>query len=198
MKFPLSVPGMDGHIIEVTTASLGRPPQLLIDSLPAPTGPHKGEWLIYRPDGTLATVTLTGQPFDIVPKVSVNGQDIALAPPLQPHEWVLICLPLVLLFLSLIGAVFGALAAIINVFLVRSSAPDHVRSLSALGVAFLAFAIVLPATLVMRRDEPDSAASQPLFRPHPHHHKPHKKPVAPPADVPASSTPDAAPAGATQ
>lgn len=191
MKFPLSVPGMDGHVIEVTTAALGRPPQLLIDSLPAPTGPHKGEWLVYRPDGTLTTVTLTGHALDIVPKVSVNGYDMALAPPLQWHEWLLIGMPLVLLFLGLIGAVFGALAAIVNLFLVRSSAPDHVRSLSALGVAFLAFAIVIPATLVMRRDEPDSAVSQPLFHPRPRHPKPHKKPLAPP-DAAPTSTPDSA------
>jgi len=74
MRFPLTVPGMEGHQIEVATKALGLSPQLLIDDFPAPTGQKKGEWLIYRPDGTIVPVLLTGSPLDIVPaSLSTDG-----------------------------------------------------------------------------------------------------------------------------
>ena len=38
MRYPLTVPGMEGHTIEVTTATLLKPPQVLIDNFPAPAG----------------------------------------------------------------------------------------------------------------------------------------------------------------
>lgn len=193
MRFPLTVPGMEGHQIEVATKALGLSPQLLIDDFPAPTGQKKGEWLIYRPDGTMIPVLLTGSPLDIVPRVFVNGRIMALTEPLQWHEWLLICLPLILLFLGLAGAVLGAVAAIANVYFIRSSSPSHVRSLSALGVTFAAFLIVLPLGVIAHRHRAEAppvsdiaqSKSSPLSFFHRHHH-PVAAPIIPPADAPAA------------
>lgn len=154
MHYPLTVPGMEGHVIEVTMARLGRPPSLLIDGLSAPPGQEKGEYLIFRPDGTLTTVKLTGHLLDIVPKVSINGQSLMLTEPLQWYEWLLIALPLALVFLGLPGILFGTAAAIGNLLIFRSGADPVFRCLGAFGVAFAAFAVVFSLVLVMRDQAP--------------------------------------------
>lgn len=154
MHYPLTVPGMEGHVIEVTPARLGRPPGLLIDGLSAPPGQEKGEYLIFRPDGTLTTVKLTGQLLDIVPKVSVNGHSLVLTEPLQWYEWLLIVLPLALVFLGLPGILFGTAAAIGSLLIFRSGADAVFRCLGAFGVAFAAFAVVFSLVLVMREQAP--------------------------------------------
>ena len=171
MHYPLTVPGMEGHVIEVTTARLGRPPGLLIDGLAAPPGQEKGEYLIFRPDGTLTTVKLTGHLLDIVPKVSVNGQSLVLTEPLQWYEWLLIALPLALVFLGLPGIFFGTAAAVGNLLIFRSRADAVFRCLGAFGVAVAAFAAVFSIVLVMRdKAEPPSVpgtARHSFFHPHP-------------------------------
>ena len=165
---------------------------------PRRRGDKKGEFLIYRPDGTTATLLLTGHPLDIVPQVRVNGRKLELTEPLEWHEWLLIGIPLVLLFLGVIGGVLGGIAAVVNVYLVRSSQPAAVRALSALGVAFLAFAVVLPIAVIQhRRAAPPPMASAPApppptaSRPHsffhprsffrPRKHAPAPSPPAAPA-----------------
>ncbi len=201
MRYPLTVPGMEGHAIEVTTATPLKPPQVLIDGFPAPVGSQKGEFLIYRPDGTIATLLLTGHPLDIVPQVRVNGRRLELTEPLQWHEWLLIGLPLFLLFLGVMGGVLGGIAAVVNVYLVRSSQPAAVRALSALGVAFLAFAVVIPLAVVTRRHEL-AASPTPVFvqgpgsRPRSFFHPPsffhphgHKTAPAPPVSPPMPAPP---------
>ena len=197
MRYPLTVPGMEGHNIQVTTATLLKPPQVLIDDFPAPEGSKKGEFLIYRPDGTTATLLLTGHPLDIVPQVRVNGRRLELTEPLEWHEWLLIGLPLVLLFLGVVGGVLGGIAAVVNVYLVRSSQPAVVRSLSALGMAFLAFAVVLPIAVIEHRRAPAPppvyySPPPPSARPRSFFHSPsffrhrsHR--AAPPPPAPSSS-----------
>ena len=171
MHYPLTVPGMDGHVIEVTTARLGRPPGLLIDGLAAPPGQEKGEYLIFRPDGTLTTVKLTSHPLDIVPKVFVNGQSLVLTEPLQWYEWLLIALPLALIFLGLPGIFFGTAAAIGNLLIFRSRAEEVFRCLGAFGIAVAAFAVVISLELVLREQAPASyspgAPRHSFFHPHP-------------------------------
>ena len=154
MHYPLTVPGMEGHVIEVTTARLGRPPSLLIDGLSAPPGQEKGEYLIFRPDGTMTTVRLTGHLLDIVPKVSVNGQSLVLTEPLQWYEWLLIVLPLALVFLGLPGILFGTAAAIGSLLIFRSGADAVFRCLGAFGIAVTAFAAVFSLVLIMRAQDP--------------------------------------------
>ena len=183
MRYPLTVPGMEGHAIEVTTAGLGRPPALLIDGLAAPPGQERGEYLVFRPDGTLSTVKLTSHPLDIVPKVSVNGQSLVLTEPLQWYEWLLIALPLALVFLGLPGALFGTAAAVGNLLIFRSRMEEVARCLSAFGIAVAAFAIVFALAIVMRDQSPSYTPAAPrrsFFRPHSlFRHRP-APPVTPP------------------
>jgi len=185
MHYPLTVPGMEGHVIEVTTARLGRPPGLLIDGLSAPPGQEKGEYLIFRPDGTLTTVKLTGQLLDIVPKVSVNGHCLVLAEPLQWYEWLLIVLPLALVFLGLPGILFGTAAAIGSLLIFRSGADAVFRCLGAFGVAFAAFAVVFSLVLVMREQAPTglgpNTPQHSFFHLHSH---PAPKPILKPSPEP--------------
>ena len=124
----MNAAGFEGRQFFLQSASLFSSPKLLIDGSPAPKGPKRGQFLLYRNDGREVIAQLRGQFVDPVPKVIIDGETLQLVEPFKWYEWVWLCLPLVLLFLGgAIGGFIGGLTAAINGYIFRSITNSALR-----------------------------------------------------------------------
>jgi hypothetical protein len=151
MRYPLIVSGMEGHLVEVQTSTWIGGAKVLIDGRAAPPGAKKQEYRLIRQDGTVATVQLRGAGIDLLPRATVDGVPQTLAPPFQWYEWVLIILPITLVFAGGgLGGLCGGVAVTVNLSLLRGTLPAWGRYLGALAVTAIAYALFAAAMLVIR------------------------------------------------
>ena len=188
MRYPLRVPGLEERRVEVETAGAMRGARVLLDGVPVPAGAKKSEFLVPRPDGSSVLVQLRSMILDPVPKVIVyggppppesasswpprpnvpdatgTGVPQTLAEPFAWYEWVLVGLPMTLIFAGgAIGGALGGVAATLNGVILRSALPRAARLAAAFGVSALAFALFIPAALWARSHLFHHDAPAPLY-----------------------------------
>ncbi|MHA7964128.1 hypothetical protein ACX93W_08275 [Paenibacillus sp. CAU 1782] len=95
-------------------------------------------------------LTITRGAFSGIPKAMLDGHDLQIARPLKAYEWVLSVLPLAIIFLGgFLGALFGALAMVLNIQLFQSKLPVAAKIVlsllvgAAACVAYIFFASVI-------------------------------------------------------
>ena len=151
MRYPLHVPGLEGDSVQVETATWTGAARVLVNGRPAPSGPGKREYRLLCPDGTVAVVQIRGAGLDLAPRVTVDGVAQAVAPPLAWYEWILVILPMSLVFLGGgLGGLCGGIAFTINLSLLRGTLPPLGRYGAALGVTLAAYVLFFAAALALQ------------------------------------------------
>ena len=83
MYYPLDMEGFDGSEITVESHGFIRQPQIFYDGKPAKRAEQRGQYILQRSDGFQVTVRVTGRPFDVDPKVIVDGKPVFVAESLR-------------------------------------------------------------------------------------------------------------------
>jgi hypothetical protein len=123
MQYPVNIEGFEGHTLAVTSDELISNPKLLIDGQSAPIGEKRGEFIVYRNNGSkgIAQLTSTSLGLDPVPHLTIDGKAIQIMPPLDRFEWVWSGIPMILFFVGgLLGTLCGVLAFAFNVRVFRT------------------------------------------------------------------------------
>jgi hypothetical protein len=123
MQYLIKVDGFEGHQIAVTSDEFISNPKLLIDGQPAPNGQKRGEFIVYRNNGSkgIAQFTSASMGFDPVPHLTIDGKVIQIMPPLDWFEWVWSGIPLILFFVGgLLGVLCGIMAFAFNLRVFRT------------------------------------------------------------------------------
>ncbi|MDO9086225.1 MAG: hypothetical protein Q7U53_08465 [Anaerolineaceae bacterium] len=140
--YPIRLSGFGKQKIELEVTGLLGKTKIIVDDLPAERGNKKDEYILYRPDGSQASVFLQGMFFDIIPKLIINGETFEILPPLKWHQYVFAGLGLFLIFYGGgVGGILGMISFIINIRLLRSFLSSGLRNLLILFVNVFAFFI---------------------------------------------------------
>ncbi len=121
MSYILKIEGFEGQNIEARV-SFWASPKLIINGVPAPKGPRRGEMVLQRNDGRQVIVSWKPQVMGLdVPQLVVDGKTVSLAAPLKWYQWVWSALPILLVFWGgLLGGIAGVIAFSINTSIFRS------------------------------------------------------------------------------
>lgn len=146
MQFPVNVPDFEGRELVYEVAGVLSAGSLLLDGVPAPKGPKRGQFLLRRADGTDALAQFkAGNFFDPIPQIVVEGVTFVIAPPLKWYQWLWGGLPFLLIITGgAIGGLFGGLAFGVNGRVFRSKLSGAAQYLVTILVSVLA----LVATLI--------------------------------------------------
>lgn len=86
MRFPVSVPGLEGQRVEVVTSQLTGSLKVMVNGNPVLSGKKRGEFLIRCPDGRQAVLQITPKfALDGAIRITVNGVPQVLGIPLKPN-----------------------------------------------------------------------------------------------------------------
>lgn len=121
MSYILKIEGFEGQNIEARV-SFWASPKLIINGVPAPKGPRRGEMVLQRNDGRQVIASWKPQVMGLdVPQLVVDGKTVSLAAPLKWYQWVWSALPILLVFWGgLLGGIAGVIAFSINTSIFRS------------------------------------------------------------------------------
>lgn len=148
MKYPVTIDGFDGQMIEVQSAGMLSGPKLMVNGVEAPKGPKRGQFTLTRSDGSEAIASWKAGLGSLggIPQLSIDGQVIDVVEPVPWYAMVWSALPLVLIALGgAIGAVVGLIAFTSNMRLFRGEQSTAVKfALTAVitAVAFGAYFVV--------------------------------------------------------
>lgn len=144
MKYPVTIPGMEGHKVEIST-SFWTGNRLLVDDVKAPRGNRRNEMLLTKSDGSTATATWKPQIIGLdVPQLSVDGQMIKAVEPLTWYQVLWSILPVSLVFVGgALGALCGILGFYFNGLVFRSKMNTVLKYIVTAGITFLAAAAYL-------------------------------------------------------
>jgi hypothetical protein len=144
MQLQLSHPAFKTQRVAIETAGWFTGPKLVVNGSIAKK--QKGTYLVVSDSGTEVPVRLKYNFLDPIPKVTVAGEPVALAPPLKWYEYAWAGLPVLLVFAGgAIGGFVGALGACASGRVFRSDrgavAKYGLSALITVG-AFVAFVIL--------------------------------------------------------
>lgn len=147
MNYKVSIKGFEKQNIEVQSGGLLAGPKLLVAGQPAPAGTKRGEFRLRTDAGKEVVATWKPQGMGLdVPQLMVDGTLVKVVEPLPWYAWAWSVLPLFMLFVGgAIGGVLGAIAAVFNVRVFRSSMPTVARFLITAvisGVAVILYVIL--------------------------------------------------------
>lgn len=148
MKYPVTIDGFDGQMIEVQSAGMLSGPKLMVNGVEAPKGPKRGQYTLKRSDGTEAVASWKAGLGSLggMPQLSVDGQVVDVVEPIPWYAMVWSALPLVLIALGgALGAVMGLIAFTSNLRLFRgeqSTAVKFALSGAITAAAFVVYFVV--------------------------------------------------------
>ena len=153
MRYPVSVPGMEGRRVEIVTPQFSGSVQALVDGTPAPVGKQRGEFLVPRPNGQVAVIQLkAGFPLDGAVRVTVDGLPQTLGTPRPPLEIALIWSPIFLVFVGgLIGGLCAGIAVALNLALFQSKSANGLKYSGALATTAGAFGLFFAGEVAQYR-----------------------------------------------
>lgn len=99
-------------------------------------------FMVPMPDGSERQLTLKNRFYDPVPEADIDGEPLLLAKALAPWEYVVACIPMLLIFGGgLIGGVCGVAAMLTNIGIMRSERPAGLRIAFCVGIALAALVV---------------------------------------------------------
>ena len=148
MRYPLSLDGFTGTSVEVEPSGFFKGPRLFVGGELAARGKARGEFLLAPSTGEQRVLQLKRVFLDPIPVVHYQGQTIRIAPALTWYEWAWAAWTLFLLFAGgALGGFLAAVAAVLNIRILRSKAPAIVRYVA----TFLVSAIAVTLFVVIAR-----------------------------------------------
>ncbi|UYZ61740.1 hypothetical protein [Hymenobacter weizhouensis] len=150
MKIPFRLPGLpDGPALVLDRSLWTGRTRLYADNQELKPQPKNGlfdkrlEFHVPLPDGSHRQLLVHNRVHDPVPEVYVDGQAVFLTKKLQIWEYIVACLPLLLVVGGgLLGGGVGAGAVILNLSVMRSNHPAGVRVALCLGILLAAFLVL--------------------------------------------------------
>jgi hypothetical protein len=141
---PIAHPGFEGRGLALRPAGMWKGAGLVLDGQPVPM--QGGVFLVKDNAGAQVLIKFVRSFIDPIPKLSIGGQVVTLAPPFTWYQYVFIALPLVLIPIGgLLGGLCGGVAAFVNAQLLRTHQPALVRY----GLAVLMVLAALVVYLVI-------------------------------------------------
>ena len=101
-------------------------------------------------DGSVRKMYLKSVFYDYIPKVEINEEEILLARKLFWYEYVLSCLPLVLLAGGALGGVLGVIGVFSNMRIFRSEFPIVFKIMSGFAVFIISFLLYIAGVIVLK------------------------------------------------
>jgi hypothetical protein len=119
MRIASPAPGFEKRGFAVVVAGVFHPPRLLLDGTMLVK--EKGKYFVVDNAGAAVDVKLSAGWLDPVPRLTVAGRNIPLAPPLRWYQWAWAAFPMIMVFEGgLIGGAIGYVAARANAGVFRS------------------------------------------------------------------------------
>jgi len=144
---PFAYPGFEGRGLALRPMGFFSAAGIVADGKPAP---RKGRsFTVADNQGAPVIFQLRGNLLDPIPAVVVGDQTIRLARPFAWYEYILVLLPMALLFVGgLLGGLCGGVAVLINARLLRGGEPAAIRY--SLSLVVIVAAVVVAAGVVWR------------------------------------------------
>ncbi len=151
MDFTFRIGGSEGPEVTVSRSVLTGATHVRVSGQEVPRDGRGGPFRVPLADGRTAALDVRGRGYDYVPRVTVEGRQIALARDLAAWEYAVSAVPLLLLFVGgAVGGLAGASAAYFNLWVMRSRFPAPARVGIALAVAVVALGIYLLLAIAIR------------------------------------------------
>lgn len=142
MEISIKHPRFQGKKLSVSTRTIFKNPSLLIDGIEQKKMKGlKKRYLLEDDNGSPAIVEIKSV-IDPIPTIVIDGERIPLAPPMTWYEYVLLCLPFLLIFIGgAIGGFVGIVGAMINASIIRGQGSIVARYGYALLVTFICYLV---------------------------------------------------------
>lgn len=142
MEISIKHPRFQGKKLSVSTRAIFKNPSLLIDGIEQKKMKGlKRRYLLEDDNGSPAIVEIKSV-IDPIPTIVIDGERIPLAPPMTWYEYVLLCLPFLLIFIGgAIGGFVGIVGAMINASVIRGQGSIVARYGYALLVTLICYLV---------------------------------------------------------
>ncbi|WP_370608613.1 hypothetical protein NMD12_12505 [Citrobacter portucalensis] len=142
MEIAIKHPRFQGRKLSVSTRTIFKNPSLLIDGIEQKKMKGlKKRYLLEDDNGSPAIVEIKSV-IDPIPTIVIDGEKIPLAPPMTWYEYVLLCLPFLLIFIGgAIGGFVGLVGAMINASIIRGQGSIVARYGYALLVTLISYLV---------------------------------------------------------
>ncbi|MDM2934973.1 hypothetical protein [Citrobacter sp. Cu233] len=142
MEIAIKHPRFQGKKLSVSTRTIFKNPSLLIDGIEQKKMKGlKKRYLLEDDNGSPAIVEIKSV-IDPIPTIVIDGEKIPLAPPMAWYEYVLLCLPFLLIFIGgAIGGFVGLVGAMINASIIRGQGSVIARYGYALLVTIICYLV---------------------------------------------------------
>ncbi|MBJ9340320.1 hypothetical protein I5500_08285 [Citrobacter freundii] len=120
MELSIKHPRFQGKKLSVSTRTMFKSPSLLVDGIEQKKMKGlKKRYLLEDDNGSQAIVEVKSV-IDPIPTIVIDGEKIPLTPPMTWYEYVLSCLPLLLILIGgAIGGFIGFVGAVSNASIIR-------------------------------------------------------------------------------
>ncbi|WP_208464092.1 hypothetical protein [Escherichia coli] len=142
MEIQIKHPRFQGKKLSVSTRTIFKNPSLLIDGIEQKKMKGlKRRYLLEDDNGSPAIVEIKSV-IDPIPTIVIDGERIPLASPMTWYEYVLLCLPFLLIFIGgAIGGFVGIVGAMINASIIRGQGSIVARYGYTLLVTFICYLV---------------------------------------------------------
>lgn len=142
MEIAIKHPRFQGKKLSVSTRTIFKNPSLLIDGIEQKKMKGlKKRYLLEDDNGSPAIVEIKSV-IDPIPTIVIDGEKIPLTPPMAWYEYVLLCLPFLLIFIGgAIGGFVGLVGAMINASIIRGQGSVIARYGYALLVTIICYLV---------------------------------------------------------
>jgi len=144
MNYKVEIEGFEGQNIEVVPPGFFSSPKLLVNGDPAHKYGLTGTMVLIRNDTTAVEAKWIPRALGLdVPFLSVAGQVISFAEPLQWYQWLWSGWSVVVLILlgHVVGLIPGLIATLFNIQIFRSGLSGPLKYLITAGVSILAVVV---------------------------------------------------------
>lgn len=150
MRYPVTIKGYEGRL-ELEYEGWFGMPRLLLNGEPVEATGRRGPFALPR-EGQIPLVGSFRYRFlDPIPKLQVAGETIPVVPAFRWYEWILVCLPILVVFRDpIVGALLAALGASLNAQILRHDWPSDRKLLSVALVDAACFALYYVIITVTR------------------------------------------------
>jgi hypothetical protein len=144
MNYKVEIEGFEGQDIEVVPPGFFSAPKLLVNGEPAHKHRLTGTMVLIRNDTIAVEAKWVPRALGLdVPFLSVGGQVISFAEPLEWYQWLWSGWSVLILILlgNVVGLIPGLIATLFNIQIFRSGLSRPLAYLATAGVSILAVAV---------------------------------------------------------
>ena len=143
-RYAILIPGFEDHQVILKPASFSRA-KILFDGKVVQKEKDSKNFQVTSNEGFIAKIEMRPSILDPLPKVWVDAEKLDIAPPIKWYQWIWIFVPLVVLLVlgTIVGAVFGIPAVLINIQVFRSRMSPILRYVVSVLITILAVTLYM-------------------------------------------------------